>query len=179
MKQMESKKASACTTNAIAFDREGLYFVRVTATGAKKEKNSHYTLAMREDALLTGHQNNSRETATVLAANEAFSGCIAAGTKGAPDKVDWIDLANYDSLNLAVDTGKVTVAFYNESGKKCKVGSLVQSNGTEKKNITSITLQDGKIDSFQIGALDDSLRYLEITTSEKKELSTYHITMGN
>ena len=165
LKSLKSVSATAKKPN-ISIDSLALagntnYVLAVEATGAKKAQNSHYSVEMEELGVFTGMDNNDWDTATILEGD--FAGCLAKGT--GMDTVDYLDLSNWENgLVLSMEAGSVKASFYDENKKAVKLATVTFANETSKKGVASLTLKDGdKVnDSIQIGALDESVKYLKI-----------------
>jgi len=153
-------KKPSVSTGALALAAGGEYVVAVEATGAKKARNSHYTLEINELGVFTGTDNNSPETATAL--DGAFQGCLGKGS-GA-DSVDWLDVADLDGFRLEALSGSLKVGFYGEDGKSVKASALTLDDGSASAKVASLTLKDGdrRLDAVETAALDEGIRYLKL-----------------
>jgi hypothetical protein len=156
-----SAKKPAVSLSNLCLSSSKTYYLEVTATGAKKAKNSDYKLVMKENAVFN-LSNNNWKGAELLAEGVEFSGTLTKSAGG--DLLDCYNLANIDSFSLDVVTGKTKVSFYDARGNALKVAEVQMADGKVKSNVASITLTAGNAstDHIFLSDLDDAVKYLKV-----------------
>ena len=111
----------------------------------------------------------------MLAKGATFTGVLTKAADG--DMVDYCAVSGIDGLTFDMTAGKTKVSFFDAAGVKVKVASVTMANGSEKKNVSSLTLaaNNATTDNFTIAAIDDAVKYLKIEASGKT-LNGYTIT---
>jgi hypothetical protein len=165
LKRVKSVTATAtkdtASTGPLMLAGGGNYVLEVTATGAKKGRNSHYSVNMDELGVFTGLANNTWNAATAL--DGEFQGCLGKG--GGADPLDYLDLSAWQGgLSLEMEAGSVKASFYDENHHAVKLASVACANDTVRTNVSLLTLKDGDnvADSIRIAALDEAVRYLKL-----------------
>ncbi|MBE6366617.1 MAG: hypothetical protein E7052_01745 [Lentisphaerae bacterium] len=156
-------KGGSKTTAAISLGT-GKYYARVEATGAKKGKNSDYTLSMTKQASFDLTDNG------LIRARDAAPAMVWEGAVDKKiDPTDWFDLAGVNELSLDVTSGSIKAVFYDANGQKIKLENIRNAQGTLLKAANSFSMTSGnsKSDNIYIADIGESFRYLAIEGSSK------------
>ena len=176
LKSVKSVTATAkkpeMSTGDLCLNGATQYFLAVEAPSAAKARNSNYSVGMVEKGTF-----KTWDTATDPLPAE-IDGLLTTAAGG--DKFDYFDLANatVDAMKFDMGSGKAKVSFFNADNKAVKVAEMTMADGSVKKNVSNLTLvADNKTtDSFDIAALDDSIRYLRIEAATNG-INTYHLSL--
>ena len=176
LKSVKSVTATAkkpdISTGDLCLNGATQYFLAVEAPNAAKAQNSSYTVAMTKKGTF-----KTWDTFTDPLPAE-IDGLLTTAAGG--DKFDCFDLANatVDSLKFDMGSGKAKVSFLDADNKAVKVAEMTMADGSIRKNVSSLTLvaENKTTDSFDIAALDDSIRYLKIEAATNG-INTYHLSL--